>query len=241
MLFRQHALAIFCSTIMLVCGVACADTKTSREQANLKQETQKQLSSGTEKTESESKEFSNQQLCGRSAESISFNKGSGGGSAPGNWKPLPGSGTNQGGGDWLYSYVSSWTTWFSGVFEPGLWARGACDVFTMPSGWKKKREKIVADCSKESTAVAKVLCASKKINIMFFKENNKLNEGKKGEDYEDTYVCRHHAVALSQILDDLGLHSDLECSFTHAWVETKIDGKRVILDAYNDYYIIMVD
>ena len=81
MLFRQHALAIFCSTIMLVCGVACADTKTSREQANLKQETQKQLSSGTEKTESESKEFSNQQLCGRSAESISFNKGSGGGAA----------------------------------------------------------------------------------------------------------------------------------------------------------------
>ena len=213
---------------MLVSGVACADTKTSKAQANLKQETQKQLSSGTEKTtHSEKKEFSNQQLYKRSAEGKAPKKGK----APKNWKPVPGSGTNQESIDWLYSYV--WWAWANAVSECGLALRGYCLEY-IPSD---QRKKIVADCRKESTAMAKALCASRKIHEMFAKENAK---NKKDPGDEDTHVCRHHAVALWWILDDLGLPSDLQCSLSHAWVETEIDGKRVILDAYNNYYI-MVD
>ena len=217
---------------MLVSGVACADTKTSKAQANLKQETQKQLSSGTEKTtHSEKEEFSNQQLYGRSAESISFKKGK----APKNWRPVPGSGTTQSDVNWLYSYV--WWAPANLLSECGLALRGYCLEY-IPSD---RRKKIVADCRKESTAMAKALCASKKIHRMFLKKNakNKKDTKKNAKNKKDTYVCRHHAIALWWILDDLGLPSNLECSFKHSWIETEIDGKRVIFDAYNNIYIML--
>ena len=229
MLFRQYALTIFCSIIMLVSGIACADTKTSKAQANLKQETQKQLSSDTDKTtHSEKKEFSNQQLYGRSAESISFKKGKKGkkGKAPKNWKPVPGSGTNQEKIDWLYHYVIKGNN----LVECRIAVQGFCIehlpwIEHIPSD---QREKIVADCRKKSTAMAKVLCASKKIKKLFKDDK--------------TQVCRHHAWALWYILDDLGLPSDLECGVDqegHAWVETEVDGKRVIVDSYNGIHIIV--
>ena len=229
MLFRQYALTIFCSIIMLVSGVACADTKTSKAQADLKQETQKQLSSGTEKTtHSEKKEFSNQQLYGRSAESISFKKGKKGkkGKAPKNWKPVPGSGKNQEKIDWLYHYVIKGNN----LVECWTAVKGFCIQHSSGHISSDQQKKIVADCRKESTAMAKVLCASKKIKKLFKDDK--------------TQVCRHHAWALWYILDDLGLPSDLECGVDekgvgHAWVETEVDGKRVIVDSYNEIHIIV--
>jgi len=150
-------------------------------------------------------------------------KGEGDEEAPEGWKPLPESGTGDGGIDWLFCYASNYD----------LLGDGACGlVGCFGDGlWDSQIDAIKEEC-KDEEGVAKLLCAGRAVEDIL--------------DDDESNVCRHHAWALKAVLNSMGYSANFECgskensdgdSVGHAWVEVVVDGNRYLLDSYNDIYV----
>jgi hypothetical protein len=136
--------------------------------------------------------------------------------APADWQPLPGSNTTDFDVDWLYKHAA----------DPSAPGEGICGLVGCFSDFLGgNRAAIVARCRNEPDDAAKVLCAVREVRQVL--------------QADTTNVCRHYGIAIWWVLEDLGLESDLECSSNHVWVETKVNGKRVLVDAYNNIVIVV--
>ncbi len=59
-------------------------------------------------------------------------------------------------------------------------------------------------------------------------------------------LCRHHAIALQEVLRDAGIESALRCGrksgeiIGHAWIEVTFNGDTYLLDAFSQHYVKIV-
>ncbi len=149
-------------------------------------------------------------------------KGAATNGAPTTWKPMTGSNTGQYEIDQIHSWTQNRSTLYTGILRLNY----SCGSSELTAAQIKT---ICAACDDKPTDQEKIFCIGDQLRTAWLDQ--------------DDNVCRHWAWAMKELLDKKGftttLHAGRDGLVGHAWVETTCDGKKCIVDAFTNAFVII--
>lgn len=161
---------------------------------------------------------------------------------PSVWTPMPGTGTTPADISWLLDFDEA-SAPVANTVNNTVW--GLIVPTVRDYLWESARADILDDCTTGSLA-ARAACLGASLHEYY----NVTYNGDNALPEDDTMVCRHHAIALESLLEEIGVDdATISCGYDeggHCWVEATIDidndgtRDRCLLDAYNAIYTCYV-